>query len=313
MKNDYLYTSIHKSAKDLVLEEDTTYIYGRSLEERSHFVDELISFGFKNVHFLKLDGPTDEQVTDSDTNKQYFLRSNTNVQEIINKYSSKNICIDVTGLDNRICAALIKNSIDLCNKGLINDVKMVYAEPGVYDIKEFKTESVFNDLSEKIEGISPLPGFASIVPQDEEDVVMIALIGFEGGRFSHMLEAVQPPQVIPVIGVPGFRLEYPFVTYWGNKRPLEESETWRKIKFAAANSIVEVYTLLTKILKKNPEYKIKLAPIGTKPHAIAAMLFAIKNPKAVELVYDNPKRKKKRTTGIGNILECSISRLISEN
>lgn len=315
MKNDYLYTSIHHKVGDFTLKADTTYIYGRSTEERSHFVDELIVRNLSDVNFVRLEGPEEEKVVDVDTRTEIYLRSAKNVRSVIEKFGSKNIYIDVTGLDNRICAAFIKNAIEAFKEGKILEVRIVYAEPSSYDIKQFKTESVFNDLSEKIDGISPLPGFATIFTEDEDDIILVALIGFEGGRFSHMLESVQPPKenIIPVIGVPGFRPEYPYVAYWGNRRPLEETETWRKIKFAAANSMVEVYMLLSKILQKKPNFKIKLAPIGTKPHAIAAMLFAIKNPRAVELVYDNPKRKKQRTEGIGNVIECLVSKLIIEN
>jgi hypothetical protein len=313
MKKDYLYTSIYKSIDEINLMDDVTYVYGRSLEERSHFVDSLIGKNFPNVNFIRLEGPENEKVTIASTDQEFFLRSSKSIKDLLSTYKSRNIYIDVTGLDNRICAALIKNAIDLNEGGSVDNVKVIYAEPASYDIKKFKTESVFNDLSEKIDGIFPLPGFATIFPQDEDEIILIALIGFEGGRFSHMIEAVQPPNIIPVIGVPGFRPEYPFVAYWGNRRPLETSETWRKIKFASANSLVEVYILLTKILAKNPTFKIKLAPIGTKPHAIAAMLFAIKNQKAVELVYDNPKRKKQRTEGMGNVIECLVSKLILEN
>ncbi|MDF2432025.1 MAG: hypothetical protein JWP44_1656 [Mucilaginibacter sp.] len=315
MKNDYLYTSIHKSVSDFILEPDSTYIYGRSAEERSHFVDELIKRNISGINFIKVEEVDLEKIIDTESQQEFYLRSSANIFKLLNKFASKIIYIDVTGLDNRICASLIKNAIEYNNLNHVDIVKVIYAEPALYDIKKFKTESVFNDLSEKIDGIYPLPGFATIFPQDDDDIFLVALLGFEGGRFSHMIENVQPPRenVIPVIGIPGFRPEYPHVAYWGNHRTLEETETWREIKFAAANSFVEVYMLLTKIAEKKPTFKIKLAPIGTKPHAIAAMLFAIKHPKTVELVYDNPKRKKQRTEGIGNVIECLISKLIKEN
>ncbi|WP_286732646.1 MULTISPECIES: hypothetical protein [Sphingobacterium] len=315
MKNDYLYTAIHKSVDDFKPQNDSTYIYGVSAEDRSHFVETLISRKLENVNYLELRGLEDEKVIEVGSETEIHLRSSISVKKAIGKFHSNNIYIDVTGLDNRICAAFIKNAMEMHSNSDVKKVIIVYAEPDSYDIKQFKTESVFNDLSERIDGISPLPGFATIFPQDEEKIFLIALLGFEGGRFSHMLESVQPPKenVIPIIGVPGFRPEYPYVAYWGNNRPLKETETWRKVKFASANSLVEVYMLLSKILKKNPNFKIKLAPIGTKPHAIAAMLFAIKYPRFVELVYDNPKRQKRRTAGIGNVVECIVSKLIVEN
>jgi len=70
--------------------------------------------------------------------------------------------------------------------------------------------------------------------------------------------------------------------------------------------------LLTRIYEKSGKSKIKLAPVGTKPHAIGAMLFAIKHPKDVELVYDNPKRKIVRTDGIGLLVECCVTKLFKE-
>lgn len=315
MKKDYLYTTIHKSVADFVVEPDSIYLYGKSAEERSHFVDQLIARNISDINFIQIKEIDNERIENVETGTEYFLRSSANIFNLLSIYTSKNIYVDVTGLDNRICASLIKNAIEFNAQGKSEQVKVIYAEPQSYDILKFKTEGVFNNLSEKIDGIYPLPGFATIFPEDESDLFLIALLGFEGSRFSHMLESVQPPRenVIPVIGVPGFRPEYPHVAYWGNKRPLEETDTWRKIKFASANSLVEVYILLSKFILKNPTFKIKLAPIGTKPHAIAAMLFAIKHPKAVELVYDNPKRKKQRTEGIGNIIECLISKLIEEN
>ncbi len=166
----------------------------------------------------------------------------------------------------------------------------------------------------KLKAFGLSAGFATITPEDIDEIQFIALLGFEGGRFTHLLENIEPPtdNIIPIIGVPGFRIEYPFVAYWGNRKPLRDSETWRKIKFAAANSIVDVYVLISKIIQNDPKSRIKVAPIGTKPHAIGAILLAIKHPNQIELVYDNPKRNKKRTDGVGQIVECFVSKLLDE-
>jgi len=315
MKNDYLYSTTHKAVVHIKLKPQSTYIFGYSAEERSHIGDELMISHPDGINFIRLNELDKETIEDANTSEKYFLRSGISIKNLLLQSDNRNLYIDVTGLDNRICAALIKNAIECCVSLDLDNVIVVYAEPGSYNTKQFKAESVFNDLSEKIEGIEPLPGFATIFPEDDVDMFLVALLGFEGGRFIHMLENVQPQRenVIPIVGVPGFRLEYPHIAYWGNRRPLEETDTWRKIKFAAANSLVDIYMVLSKIMNKHPTYKMKLAPIGTKPHAIGAMLFAIKHPKKVELVYDNPKRKIQRTEGVGQIVECLISKLIKEN
>ena len=56
-----------------------------------------------------------------------------------------------------------------------------------------------------------------------------------------------------------------------------------------------------------------IAPIGTKPHAIGAILYAIKHMAKVELLYDNPIRSVHRTEGIGRVIVCNVSKLIDEN
>ncbi|WP_345947709.1 hypothetical protein ABDD95_12705 [Mucilaginibacter sp. PAMB04274] len=315
MKNDYLYSTVHEKVDNLKIESNSTYIFGYSVEDRSHFVDQLIARAEDGINFIRLELIDKERIKDCDTNEIYFLRSSNSIQKLLLSKGNNNLYVDVTGLDNRICAALIKGSIECCNLNKVINVSVLYAEPATYNIKQFKAESVFNDLSEKIEGIEPLPGFATIFPEDENDISLVALLGFEGGRFIHMLESVQAPRenVIPVIGLPGFRLEYPYVAYWGNRRPLEDTDTWRKIKFASANSLVDIYMIIAKIIKKSPDQRIKLAPIGTKPHAIGAMLVALKFPRNIELVYDNPKRNLQRTEGVGNIIESLVSKLIKEN
>jgi hypothetical protein len=56
--------------------------------------------------------------------------------------------------------------------------------------------------------------------------------------------------------------------------------------------------LLEEIHAEFPEYYMYIAPVGTKPHALGAVLFAMKRSSEVEIMYDHPKRKAKRTSGV---------------
>lgn len=313
INNDYNYSTVYSDANDIVLEPNSTYIYGYSTESRSHVVDILKEKYKDSTFFIQLEFWDEEKdiVENKALSQRYSLRSKENIRTLLNTYPSDILYIDVSGLNNRISAALLNNILSGDNG---SNVQVLYAEPELYKIKQFKSESVYIDLSEKINGIEPLPGFANIIP-DDIDYKFIALLGFEGGRFTHLINNVQPAEdnIIPVIGIPGYRLEYPFVAYWGNRNGLNTTGAWANVKYAAANSLVDVYMLLDKIHKKSPRSKIKLAPIGTKPHAIGAFLFAIKHPKEVEIVYDNPKRKVERTSGVGLIVVSDVSKLIREN
>ncbi len=52
---------------------------------------------------------------------------------------------------------------------------------------------------------------------------------------------------------------------------------------------------------------MKIAPIGTKPHAFGAVLNALSRPYATEIVYDNPVRARGRSEGQARVLVYGVS------
>jgi len=50
-------------------------------------------------------------------------------------------------------------------------------------------------------------------------------------------------------------------------------------------------------LKQYSDLFLRIAPIGTKPHSLGAVLLKIAYPSRVDLIYDHPIRKKGRTKG----------------
>jgi len=128
-------------------------------------------------------------------------------------------------------------------------------------------------------------------------------------------EQVQPPgeKILPIIGVPGFRPEYPFYTYHGNQLPLLQTHAWRNVRFAIANCPFSLFYVLEDIATDYPGNLLKIAPIGTKPHALGAIVYNIANPDFVELIYDHPIRKATRTSGLSRLLLYHLSSFISSN
>lgn len=314
IKDSYLYSTVYNNLRELNLDFECTYIYAHSIEGRSYVVKDLITRYSTKVNFIEIKDIESDMIHDEFSNRDFNLRDNESMYDFFLEYRNNFIYIDTSGLNNRICASLLNNAFLNFETLAFKDLKVIYAEPEMYKVVQFSTEGIFNDLSERIKGIEPLPGFANIIPYENEESFLIALLGFEGGRFKYILENIEPNKLIiyPVVGVPGFRPEYPFVSYWGNRRPFESSDIWPNIKYACANSITDVYILLKRLLKTSPSGRIKIAPIGTKPHSIGAILFAIKNPLNVELIYDNPKREKQRTDGVGKIIECSVYKMLMD-
>ncbi len=223
--------------------------------------------------------------------------------------AATNVVIDITSLQHSVWAPLIKGGI-----AADKHVYATYSEPSEYNQRlDLASGKVFYDLSTSTEGLRPIPGFINFSSSDSRKFCFVPMLGFEQERFSYLIENVQPEaeKIYPIIGLPGFRLEYPFVTYLSNQDVLLETMAWRNVRFATANCPFSAFHALEKIHSLNPGDFLKVAPIGTKPHALGSVLYSIINPAHVELIYDHPIRQANRTSGTGRTLIYLISKFIS--
>jgi hypothetical protein len=233
------------------------------------------------------------------------LRSSSSIQNFAKLVTGSTVVIDITGFDHSYWAWLIRAALE----SPAENVFALYVEPESYTFSESPIGGEFFELSEIIRGIQPLPSFATIRPR-RADFVFVPLLGFEGARLTYMIEQVQPNQTLtyPVVGVPGFQLDFPFFTIQGNRRALlKEENLWSNRRYARANCPNSVYTLLSNIHQEHPDKVIKIAPIGTKPHALGAVLFKIMHENIVDLIYDHPIRKSGRTLGTSSALLYNLN------
>lgn len=311
---DRLYTDRYSNIAELCLGTGTLYFYHKNIEERSTPADNYVwqkSTGAQFIDVNVIDAINDiaEIVT---SHQRFSLRSEDQIIQILTRANPSNIYLDASGMSVRVFAPLLKCAISVA-KTIKARIYVVYVEPRTYDIKKFKEGGLFYDLAEGFNGLSPLPTLGSILPVRGKSA-LVPMLGFEGGRFAHVLNQLpsEDDLIIPIVGVCGYRPEYPFVTYWGNKRPLEDTESWASVEYAMAGSIVDAFLGLARIRNMHKDIRHwKIAPIGTKPHTIAALLFAILNPFEAEIVYDNPTRKEPRTAGLGCVSATCISDLIA--
>jgi hypothetical protein len=181
--------------------------------------------------------------------------------------------------------------------------RVIYAEPESYREHPSPASATLFDLSVKFEGLAPLPGFARLSgPVDERQCVFVAMLGFEGNRPERLLAQVDPtPKVVPVVGVPGFQVEFPAFTVACNREFLDENRAQTEIRLARASCPFEAFQALAEIRTDNPDHYMYLAPVGTKPHALGTILYAIAHPQSTEIMFDHPVRKPGRTKGVGVI------------
>jgi hypothetical protein len=217
---------------------------------------------------------------------------------IAHAFSCSKILIDVTGLSNDVWAPIFKYAYERRIH-----TRILYAEPEVYKPHPSPASSGIFDLSVTFEGLSPMPGFVRLAgPDDEDKCLFIATLGFEGNRPEHLIAQLDPtPKVIPIIGAPGFQLEYPTYTAGCNRLFLEDYRAHADLRYARASCPFEMFSSLTSLQRDYPDYYFYIALVGTKPHAVGSILFALKNPDTTEIMFDYPVKKNGRTSGIGTI------------
>ena len=313
-----LLTRLFNGWDSFELEPGSTYIHGTSVEERSIHPAawEESANDVTFVRFSSLENTPSRDfsrctVEMDGVARTLHLRGGDQLRAFFLTIKSKIVYLDITGLPHHVWAPLLRAVV-----ATPKQVSAVYVEPRSYTFSPTPTEAEIFDLSEAIHGIFPLPGFGVLSePEDEELVLFMPFLGFEGHRLAYVLEQVQPPgrNIFPIIGVPGFMPEFPFHTYLGNRNILAHSNLHTQIRHIMANSAFDAFYLLQEIATDHPQHILKIAPIGTKPHALGAVLFTLWTERSVEIVYDHPIRKPNRTIGSANILVYKIDHLLSSS
>lgn len=299
-----LFTLDYENPADFIPEPDAIYIYGVTSEPRSEFALQL-KHKHSAVRFIEIrEGEEGTFETNVPSFERIVARRRARVNELLSTLGEGTIYLDITGLGHATWAPLVRVFLEADRV-----FRVIYLEPETYNEAPGAEVGQIFDLSERIEGIAPIPLFASLEDRPDDEICFVPLLGFEGVRFSHMLHEVQPlaRKVHPVIGVPGFRPHYPLDAYLGNANPLERYKAFRNLRFAKSNCPFSLYYLLDDLRRRHPEEQLKIGLIGTKPHALGAILFAIAHTDQVEIVYDNVKRKAGRTQGAARCLVYGVS------
>jgi hypothetical protein len=303
-----LFTREYENPQEFCPDPGSVYLYGVTSEPRSEFAVDLLarSPGIRSVE-LRESGKFAFE-TDIPGLEHVFIRRRKRLEQFVCELGSNTIYLDITGLSHSTWAPLVRVLLEL-NKV----VRVIYLEPATYNVAAAPDSNEIYDLSEQVTGIEPIPLFTNLSNPAESQTTFVALLGFEGARFSQMLNEFQPDRskIFPVIGVPGFRLDYPFDAYVANALPLEQYKSARNLRFAKSNCPFSLFYALEDVAARYSGDHMRVGLIGTKPHALGAILFAISRPQSVEIVYDHVKRKSGRTQGAARCLVYGVSEFLT--
>ncbi len=284
--------------------EDAAYLYAITSEDRSEQAIRLKTNG-KAANFFELREPDGTAFESDVAGHEYIqVRDADQVSAFLKELHRQRLVLDITGLTHTTWAPIVKIAL-----ALRLELTVVYFEPTQYTVNPLPRPGEFYNLSERTGGIGPLPLLVNITEVDELSVIYIALLGFEGQRskFMHEQVGLDARRFYPVVGLPGFKVDYPFETFLGNGQLLTETRGYRDIHFAKSNCPFSLFYQLEAIKDHHVNALLRIGLTGTKPHALGAVLFAIKGDRSVELVYDHVKRKAKRTAGTDRCVVYRVS------
>jgi hypothetical protein len=301
IKDQPVFSTCFDHASDFLPEAGSIYLCATNDEVRT--THSAAWEGRSDINFARVEDESGSQFRIGAT--QYSLRSSRNLSTLLESVGrTQTVYIDITGLSYSVWAALLRASLSL---GM--DVRVVYVEPDSYTRSRAPVEGQIYDLSARILGISPLPGFATLSETPSREANFVALLGFEGARLRYAIEQAQPQQdrIIPIVGLPGFQPSYVFEAYLGNRGVLLETNSWTRVRYAPANCPFRCAYILEDISNRNPDWVTQVALVGTKPHALGAVLFALTTQRAVELMHDHPVHSIGRTSGTSRLFVYRVA------
>ena len=188
----------------------------------------------------------------------------------------------------------------------VRTVDCLYVEPRDYEKDTYLDTSWSRDFSlSSSHRIAGVPGFLSTQGDlENHHVRLVAFLGYESSRLAAAAQqelSMADWIKYAVIGVPGFAPGWEINTLANNIDELD-TQQFCSIQYCAASSVSSALDLLRRIHKegnRDTPHTV-VAPMGTKPHGIAAAIFLVENSGFQEssLLYDHPLRARGRTTEV---------------
>lgn len=274
-----------KSAADLRLPEDMTLLHGEELDERG----ESACRSAPDHSRVQLSFDVDDMSLTVGSQK----RSSDSAMELLSGYDWHKVVLEATTLG---FAELFCATHALLSSGATS-INIIYVEPAEYT-RDAKGTELFA-LSEPTRGYAAIPNAIVDLASDEVEAGVFFL-GFEPERLDRALEEYQmiaSKHVKVVFGIPAYHPGWELDAIIPHLTALEGHKL--QPDYCSANDPEAAFECLERTRETlGEERRMFVAPIGPKPCGIASAIFASIYPEQVGLLFDHPRRKKKRSSGV---------------
>lgn len=267
---------------------DVAY-YGNALDTRGQAAKQFVDANCtrsvvcerdeRNPHGLVLDG------------------ASTSIRDLLNLDRNSKVLLEATTLDLVELLQLLRAA----RHRQLTRVDLVYAEPGAYQREAIPLDAPWLrefSLSEnyRFEGVA---GFASDLNIPSRKT-LVAFLGYEGARLAQAAEQLGEMaswSKVAVFGIPGYAPGWEMNALANNAGTLYALKEFA-IQYCAASSVTGALEILEEVHSRRAgQGTTVVAPLGTKPHCIAAALFLTKYCafNQATLIWDHPNRTKGRS------------------
>jgi len=183
-------------------------------------------------------------------------------------------------------------------------IKVYYTEPSRYNLQNLFDYYAYNGEIY----FGAVRGFEGETSQSGEvKRVLFYLMGFEMKYLEERIpQDVAPDVIVPINGFPSYFPKYKDISLINDGTDFYERDI--EIIFAEANNPFEVYNTLETLEGKYKNHRIDIIPVGTKPMALGACLYALKNGNTqCRIIFPFPADyKPKQSYGHGKLWEYSL-------
>lgn len=215
--------------------------------------------------------------------------------------NSKNILLDTTNLSFPEIAVLLKA---IFNTSQPHRISFLYCEPDKYNMKVWSPADIRGfELTHKLSPVDFIPTFYNASLPGKEKY-LLAFLGFEDTRFSRVIDpdfGGEFSAIGAAFSVPPFQTGFETHSLMANSRVLQDNNIDEPF-FVAGNQPFDALELISKLIRScaASNQELVVAPLGTKPTAIAVALVAAMT-EDVSVIFDFPEKKNNRSSGVGTI------------
>lgn len=181
-----------------------------------------------------------------------------------------NIGIDISAMPIPIFIQILHFLFEEYNN---KNIFVFYTEPRLYNLDNLFD---FKALKGEVE-LRAIPGFEGKSTQDNQvKRIVFYILGFEMNYLNNIIPRdLKSDSIIPINGFPSYFPKYKDISMVNNNVNYHELDI--KMVFSEANNPFEIYNQLCDLKRRYDDYCIDIVSAGTKPMALGACLFALKN------------------------------------